>query len=105
MADVYSARLADAYEAAAGSGVAYTAPSGVVVVVRCITLLLFGGTTFGGIYRSASVAYLGALAGGAVLTVATIDMRHVLNAGESLTWQFQGGGGTWAISGYVLTAP
>ena len=102
MASVYSVRLADGNESSAGSGTAYTAPTGVVIVVRCLTVVTFPGTTFGGIYRTASVAYLAGLIGGADLAIATINLRHVLNAGETLTWQFQGGGGTWIISGYSL---
>ena len=105
MADLYSARLADGNESVAGSGLAYTAPAGKVVVVRCLSVVLFPGTTFGGIYRTASVAYVGGAVGSGALVVEAINMRQVLNAGETLTWQFQGGGGTWMISGYVLDAP
>lgn len=104
MAAIYSHRLADANEGAAGSGLAYTAPALTTVVCRSLTVVCFPGTTFGGLYRTASVAYLAghaATSGG--LEIATIDMRQVLNAGETLTWQFQGGGGTWMLSGYLLT--
>lgn len=102
MAGVYSVRLGDGNESAAGSGLAYTAPTGFVTVVRCLTVVLFPGTTFGGVYRTASVAYVAGVTGGSSLVIATINCRHVLEAGETLTWQFQGGGGTWMVSGYNL---
>lgn len=104
MAAIYSHRLADGNEGGAGSGLAYTAPALTTVVMRSLTVVCFPGTTFGGIYRTASVAYVAghvALSGG--LEVAVLDFRHILNAGETVTWQFQGGGGTWMLSGYLLT--
>lgn len=104
MASIYSKRLGDGNESAAGSGPAYTTPSGVVTVVRCLTVVLFPGTTFGAVYRTASVAYVAGVTGGSSLVIATINCRHVLEAGETLTWQFQGGGGTWIVSGYELDA-
>lgn len=102
MAEIYSRRLGDGNESGAGSGLAYTTPSGVVAVVRCLTVVLFPGTTFGGVYRTDSVAYIGGATATGALYPETINMRHVLEAGETLTWQFQGGGGTWILSGYEL---
>lgn len=104
MAAVYSARLGDGNESAAGSGLAYTAPALTTVIVRSLTFVLFPGTTFGGLYRTASVAYIGGVVNpGVGLYLATLDIRQVLNAGETMTWQFQGGGGTWMAGGYLLT--
>lgn len=102
MAGVYSVRFGAGNESAAGSGLAYTAPTGFVTVVRCLSLVTFAGTTFGAVYLTGAVSYLGGLTGGADLEIATINMRQVLNAGDTLTWQFQGGGGTWMVSGYQL---
>jgi hypothetical protein len=102
VAGVYSVRLGAGNESSAGSGLAYTAPTGFVTVVRCLSVVTFPGTTFGGVYLTGAVSYLAGLIGGADLEIATINMRQVLNAGDTLTWQFQGGGGTWMVSGYNL---
>ena len=102
MAFIYATRFGDGNESAAGSGVFYTVPTGKVSVIRSVSFVLFPGTTFGGIYRTASVAYVAAVTASGGLVVYTADLRSVLNVGETLTWQFQGGGGTWSVSGYEL---
>lgn len=104
MASIYSTRLADANIAGAGSGVAYTAPAINTIVVRTITIVAFATTTLAAIYRTASVAYLAAIypvpAGG---MAEVFNGRWVLNPGETLTYQFLVGGGTYSIHGYTLT--
>ena len=102
MASIYSTKLAEVSVTTGGPYTVYTAPSGATVVVRCITAAIY--------VAGASVAYFSI--GGSyplcgvsesVAFVSTpVNMRHVLNPGDTIVVSNVTGDWLALISGYVL---
>lgn len=101
MASIYSTRFAAGSTAAAGPTTLYTVPSGVVAVIRTITLKAGPAATTAQVVIAglASIATIAAL--GAEQTYVQ-NCRIVLNAGDVLELFVGAGTCDYSVSGYLL---
>lgn len=105
MSFVYSKQLAKVVSAGAGGATFFTAPAGYVTVVRTITLTVFAATTEAAVRLGGAYCLCGQHNASGVDEFLVFNMRHVLNAGDTLDWTATGSGLQILVSGYQLTTP
>lgn len=105
MASVYSTSIAHGIRSGTTNAVVYTVPSGQVLVVRCVTLYCYaGGAASAGVTYADGSRLATADIAGATGGLGPLDLRHVLNAADTLFVFTTAGDWTYAISGYLLDA-
>lgn len=103
MARIYSARLAEMAAFTGGPTTVYTVPSGLLAVVRSISIGQDAGALSVGLVLRNGGTVLAGIQAAALYVCQPIDLRYVLYEGEELSFQVLAG--TWGISvsGYELT--
>lgn len=105
MALVYSKRLGQYSQVGAGGAVIYTVPAGVVAVVRSASFTTIAGTSqaanliVGGAYEIAGIE------SSVFYVPVVVNLRAVMVAGETLTFEVTGGTFHVMVSGYELLTP
>lgn len=105
MASVYSVSIAHGTLTGSTLGVVYTVPAGQVLVVRCVTFMCYsGGPGSAGVTYPDGSRLVEADVAGFSGAFGPVDLRHVLDAGDTLSVFTTAGDWTYAISGYLLDA-
>lgn len=105
MGFVYSKRLGSAGIAGAGSALVYTVPTGVTAVVRsCSFTCVSGSADAANLIDSGSYEIAGAEVG-TLFVPTVVQLRAVMEPGDTL--RLEATGGTWhvTVSGYELAGP
>jgi hypothetical protein len=102
MALVYSARFVAGSFAAGLSGVVYTVPAGKTAVLRDMSVFADGGAAGYAAIILTGVATLASVVTPASGPAPSWEGRQVLNAGETIKININGGTCEVAISGYLL---
>jgi hypothetical protein len=105
MAAVYTQRLFLGSVAAASSITIYTAPSGVIVVIRDISFIPFGGSTPWEITLGINGTFFYQEESTTAPAFFHWEGRAVMEAGDEITCNTNSGGLDGQITGYVLSTP